>query len=171
MSTSPAIDDLRTDPHIERARPLPGRCYTDPEWAALERDTVFGRTWNLAAHAGQFPESGSYASVEVAGQPVVIIRDGDTLRAYYNVCRHRGGPLTEGCGRQRQFTCRYHGWSYALDGRVLRAPFMADELARNAGTLDLKPVQVARWANLVFANLDLSAGPLDALIGCVLFLE
>ena len=165
MATLPAIDGLRTDDRIEQARPLPGRRAVDPEWMAHERDAVFGRTWNLAAHAGQFPEPGSYASVEVAGQPIVIVRDGDGLRAFYNVCRHRGGPLTQGCGRQRQFTCRYHGWSYALDGRVLRAPFMADELARNAGTLDLKPVQVARWANLVFVNLDPAAGPLAAFLG------
>jgi choline monooxygenase len=159
------LGSLRTDPRIEQARPLPGRCYADPAWLAHERASVFGRTWNLAAHADQFPEPGSYASVEVAGQPIVIVRDGETLRAYYNVCRHRGGPLTEGCGRQRQFTCRYHGWSYALDGRVLRAPFMADELARNAGTLDLKPVKVARWANLVFVNLDPAAGPLAEALG------
>jgi choline monooxygenase len=160
---------LRTDARIDQARPLPGRCYTDAAWLAHERTAVFGRTWNLAAHAGQFPEHGSYASVEVAGEPVVIVRDGESLRAYYNVCRHRGGPLTEGCGRQRQFTCRYHGWSYALDGRVLRAPFMAEELARelarNAGTLDLRPVQVAQWAGLVFVNLDPAAGPLAEFLG------
>jgi choline monooxygenase len=160
-----ALGGLRTDPRIEHARPLPGRCYTDPAWLAHERDAVFARTWNLVAHADQFPEHGSFASVTVAGQPVVIVRDGETLRGHYNVCRHRGGPLTEGCGRQRQFTCRYHGWSYALDGRVLRAPFMADELSRNAGTLDLKPVRVARWADLVFANLDVAATPLAAFLG------
>jgi choline monooxygenase len=162
------LDQLRTDPRIEHARPLPGRCYTDPAWLAHERAAVFGRTWNLAAHTDQFPEHGSYASVEVAGEPVVIVRDGETLRAYYNVCRHRGGPLTEACGRQRQFTCRYHGWTYALDGRVLRAPFMADELARNAGTLDLKPVQVARWGNFVFVNLDPAAGPLTGFLGSLI---
>jgi choline monooxygenase len=166
-TTGLCIDDLRTDARIEHARPLPGRCYTDPAWLAFERDAVFGRTWNLAARADQFAEHGSYASLEVAGQPVVVVRDGEALRGYYNVCRHRGGPLTDGCGRQRQFTCRYHGWSYALDGRVLRAPQMADELARNAGTLDLKPVQVARWGNLVFVNLDGAAAPLDAFLGAM----
>lgn len=156
----PGTDDLRTDARIELARPLPGRYYTDPACLRAEQDLVFGRAWNLAGYTAQFPEHGSYAAVDVAGEPLVIVRDGDTLRGYYNVCRHRGGPLAEGCGRQRQFTCRYHGWSYALDGRVLRAPFMADELAHHAGTLDLKPVQVAQWGNLVFVNLDAAAAPL-----------
>jgi choline monooxygenase len=156
---------LRPDPDIRTARPLPGRCYTDPAWLAQERDAVFGRVWNLVAHAGQFAESGCFAAVDVAGQPIVIVRDGDALRAFYNVCRHRGGPLAEGCGRQRQFTCRYHGWSYAHDGRVLRAPLMAEELAVNAGRLDLKPVQVAQWANLVFVNLDPAAAPLADYLG------
>jgi choline monooxygenase len=165
--TTPSLttDDLGMDSRIERARPLPGRCYTDPAWLAHERDAVFGRTWNLAAHGGQFPEHGSYAAVEVAGEPIVLVRDGATLRGYYNVCRHRGGPLTAGCGRQRQFTCRYHGWSYALDGRVLRAPYMEDELARNAGALDLVPVRVGCWANLVFVSLDAAVAPLETFLG------
>lgn len=145
---------------IAAARPLPGRCYTDASWLDLEQDAVFGRAWNLVADAGALTEPGAYVSTAIAGEPIVIVRDGDTLRGFYNVCRHRGGPLTEGCGRQRQFNCRYHGWSYALDGRVLRAPLMADELARHAGTLDLVPVRVERWANLVFASMDPAAPPL-----------
>jgi choline monooxygenase len=153
------------DAHVAHARPLAGRWYTDPSLLAFERDAIFGRCWNLAGHAGQFAEPGSYSSVTIAGCPIVIVRDGDALRAFHNVCRHRGGPLTVGCGRQRQFTCRYHGWSYAHDGRVLRAPLMTDELARNAGTLDLKPVRVERWANLVFVNLDPAAPPLAAHLG------
>jgi choline monooxygenase len=157
-SASPHEQHVATD--IAHARPLPGACYTDAAWVAREREALFGRNWNLAAHAEQFAEPGSFASVTVAGEPIVIVRDGDTLRAFYNVCRHRGGPLTEGCGRQRQFTCRYHGWSYGHDGRALRAPYMSDELGRNPGRLDLKPVQVARWANLVFVNLDGGAAPL-----------
>lgn len=167
MSTSPASDRSRDPllpdvaPRIEDARPLPGRCYTDAAWPGIERDSVFGRAWNLVAHADDLAEPGRYVSTSLGGEPIVIVRDGDALRGFYNVCRHRGGPLTEGCGRQRQFTCRYHGWSYALDGRVLRAPFMADELARNAGSLDLVPVRVERWGNLVFANLDVGAAPLS----------
>lgn len=154
------------DAHIERARPLAGRWYTDASLLDAERDAVFRRCWNLAGHVDQFPEPGSYSSVTIAGEPVVIVRDGDAFRAYYNVCRHRGGPLTIGCGRQRQFTCRYHGWSYAHDGRVLRAPLMAEELARQApGTLDLKPVRVERWANLLFVNLDASAPALASHLG------
>lgn len=161
-----ALRDLTLHAEIARSRPLPGHYYADPAWLPRERDAIFARAWNLVGWAEQFAEPGAYSSVTVAGEPIVIVRDADALRAYYNVCRHRGGPLTDGCGRQRQFTCRYHGWSYALDGRVLRAPHMAEELAAHRATLDLRPVQVARWANLVFVNLDPAApGLVDSLGG------
>jgi choline monooxygenase len=147
-------DPRRADPGTDTARPLPGRCYTDPRVLERERDAVFGRSWNLVADAGRLAEPGAYASVEIAGRPLVLVRDGDTLRGFHNVCRHRGGPLTEGCGRQARLTCRYHGWTYGLDGRLLRAPEMSTETAAHGGSLDLRPVRVAQWANLVFATLD-----------------
>jgi choline monooxygenase len=155
-----APDDLRIDANLEHARPLPGRWYTDPRVFEQEREAVFGRSWNLVGHAGQFAAAGDYASIDVAGRPLVVVRDGDELRAFHNVCRHRGGPLTAGCGRHARFTCRYHGWSYALDGRLLRAPQMADEIATRAGTLDLKPARAATWAGLVFATTSTEVPPL-----------
>jgi choline monooxygenase len=158
----PGADVPRVDADVAHARPLPGACYVHEDWARAERTAVFARSWQLATHEAALAAPGSYVAVDVAGHPVVVVRSGAELRAYHNVCRHRGGPLAEGCGTATRLTCRYHGWSYGLDGRLLRAPLMDAETAAHDGALDLRAVAVAAWAGLVFVNLDPDAAPFDA---------
>ena len=86
---------------------------------------------------------------------------GTALRGYYNICLHRAGPVAEGCGKRQSLQCKYHGWTYGLDGTLLRAPEMGDAEGFDPAKMHLLPIQVAVWGPLVFANLDLAAPSLE----------
>ncbi|NBC17578.1 MAG: Rieske 2Fe-2S domain-containing protein [Bacteroidetes bacterium] len=152
-------ETLRTAP-LARAETIPSSWYVDPRMHAFEQDAVFARTWQLVGHVGQMPSAGDYLTAAVAGNPVVVVRDRDDgLRAFYNVCRHRGGPLaTARCGHARMLQCQYHGWTYRLDGSLRGVPrFDRTELfdKRDYG---LVPLAVDTWQGLVFVRLEDGAG-------------
>ena len=127
---------------------------------ALEQERVFGRTWQLAGHAADVGESGQYFTTEVAGESVVVLRDGDVLRGFHNVCLHRAGPVASGCGKRQTLQCKYHGWTYRLDGSLLRTPGMEDARHFRPEEMHLVPVRVEAWGPLIFVNLDLKAPPI-----------
>ena len=110
------------DLNIERASTIPARLYTDPVVLALEQERVFGRT--------------------CAGESVVVLRDGDVLRGFHNVCLHRAGPVASGCGKRQTLQCKYHGWTYRLDGSLLRTPGMEDARHFKPEDMHLVPVRV-----------------------------
>ena len=103
---------------LESATALAARFYADPAVLEHEREQVFARSWQLAAHAGELAGAGDHVVCTVAGVPVLIVRGADgVLRAFHNVCRHRAGPLATASGRgATTLRCRYHGWTYSLDG-------------------------------------------------------
>jgi choline monooxygenase len=148
------------DPNIARASTIPARVYNDPVFLELERERVFARTWQLVGRADQVREHGQYFTAQVGNDPIVVLRDGATLRGFYNVCLHRAGPVASGCGRRNTLQCRYHGWTYALDGTLKRAPEMEGVERFAPADMHLAPVQVATWGPLVFANVDGKAPPL-----------
>ena len=148
------------DANIARAATIPARLYVDPVYLELERDRIFGRTWQLAARTEQLERTGDFAAVEVAGERVVLVRDGDEIRGFHNICLHRAGPVAQGCGRRQTLQCRYHGWTYDLRGGLIRAPEMEGVENFSKEDMRLLPVQVAVWGPLVFVNLDLKAPPL-----------
>ena len=118
-----SLPDFAVDADIARAWTLPSALYTDAAVYEAERERMFARTWQLAGRHEQAAKPGDYFTTEIAGEPLLICRDGeDKLRAFYNVCRHRAGPPAEGCGSRKVFRCAYHGWTYGLDGRLLNAP-------------------------------------------------
>jgi choline monooxygenase len=148
------------NPDIRRAETIPARCYTDPVFLALEEEKVFGRTWQLVGRLADVAEPGSFLTAEIGDEAIVVVRDGETLRGFHNICLHRAGPVAEGCGKRKTLQCRYHGWTYRLDGSLLRAPEMEGSEGFDPESMRLLPVQVASWGPLVFANLDLKAPPL-----------
>jgi choline monooxygenase len=148
------------DLNIEHASTIPARLYTDPLFLELEQERVFGRTWQLVGHAASIRENGQYFTAEVGGESIVVLRDGDRLRGFHNVCLHRAGPVASGCGKRQTLQCKYHGWTYRLDGSLLRTPGMEEARHFTADEMRLVPVQVAAWGPLVFVNLDLKAPPL-----------
>lgn len=148
------------DPNIETAATIPARLYVDPVYLELESERIFARTWQLVGRAEQVAETGQFFTTEIAGESVVILRDGATLRGFHNVCLHRAGPVAYGCGKRQTMQCKYHGWTYNLKGDLLRAPEMEGTAKFRAEDMHLVPIQVERWGPLVFANLDLKAAPL-----------
>lgn len=149
------------DPNIAGASTIPARLYTDAVFLELERERIFGRTWQLVARAEQLAEKGMYVTAEIGDEAIVLVNDGDGLRGFHNVCLHRAGPVAQGCGRRQTLQCRYHGWTYSLRGELLRAPEMEGVERFSPEQMRLIPVQVARWGPLVFANLDPKAPPLE----------
>jgi choline monooxygenase len=149
------------DDRLERAETPPASWYTDARVLEEERRRVFGRTWQMAGRAEQAAEPGQFFTAEVGGEPVLVVRDaGGHLRAFSNVCRHRAGPVASGAGSCERFRCGYHGWTYALDGRLLSArEFDGVECFRQEENT-LPEFRVETWGALVFVNLDAAAAPL-----------
>ena len=160
---SPAT--LRSLP-LAQAETIPSSWYTDAQVHRFEREAIFGRSWQLVGHRSQLETPGAYLAAQVAGDPVVVVRGQEgALRAFYNVCRHRGGPLvTTRCGRATMLQCQYHGWTYRLDGALRGVPrFDRTELfdKRDYG---LVPLNVATWQGLVFVRMVAGEPSLPALV-------
>ena len=146
-----------------RSWTLPSRYYTDP--AILEREVagIFRRAWLCVGHLCDLGEPGCYLTERVAGQPVLVIRGRDgTLRAFFNVCQHRGHELLRGSGRiPGGITCPYHAWSYGHDGTLLAARMTEHVPCFDKADFPLRPVGLAVAAGLVFVNLDAGAAPFE----------
>jgi choline monooxygenase len=151
------MEPFEIDADVSRARSLPPEWYVAPEALARERRGVFARTWQLAARAQELAQVGDYVASEVAGEPVLIVRaaEGDGgLRAWSNVCPHRAGPLASGSGKRRTIQCGYHGWTFDLEGKLLRAP---EAEGRDLSDVSLAPLAVGVWGPLVFVALEPAA--------------
>lgn len=147
---------------IETASTLPSAFYVDPGYLEIEKQKIFWRTWQIVGRSEQLVNPGDYFTAELCGEPLLVVRDAEkTLRAFYNVCRHRAGPPAEGCGNRKVFRCGYHGWTYALDGRLLNAPEMDGTQNFYVEDFRLRPVHVAEWEGQVFVNLDPDTEPLS----------
>jgi len=156
----------RTRAALPAAHHLPGDFYTSPEIQRLERDRIFRREWLCVGRVEEFPNPGDYAALCIADEPVVLCRDrSGKLRAFFNVCRHRGTEVALGCGNSTRFTCPYHAWTYDLDGRLLGAPFTDDIENFDRALFGLKPVNLDSWGGFVFINLDPAARPLADALG------
>ncbi|MBY0525709.1 MAG: Rieske 2Fe-2S domain-containing protein [Gemmataceae bacterium] len=147
---------------LERAHTIPSTWYLDPEIAAAERRHVFGATWQAVGRVDQLAGPGSYFTANVAGEPVVVVRDTDgVVRAFANVCRHRAAQvMNEPQGQATRLRCRYHGWTYDLCGKLRGTPEfdgVADFRREDHG---LPPLAVDIWGPLVFVHLGTNPPPL-----------
>ena len=146
---------------------LPVDLYSGDAAMRNDRTAILRRTWQFVGHESQVPAAGDYLADVVGAAPVVVVRKADgELAAFHNVCRHRAGALVAdgqgNCGEA--FTCRYHGWRYALDGRLRNAVDFGAAPGFDPREYGLFPIRVATWRGLVFVNLDLEARSLAALI-------
>jgi Rieske 2Fe-2S family protein len=147
---------------------LPGQFYTDPAWLAREMERVFARMWLAAGRADQLAEPGMFIRRDVAGASVLIVRGQDrSIRAFHNVCRHRGTRLCTGeHGTLRgSIQCPYHAWTYGLDGQLLAAPLMDEVEGFVRSEYPLRSVACETWDGHIFVNLDDVPGPLAAQLG------
>ena len=158
-------EELKGRPALARAETIPSAWFTEPRFHQLDSEAIFARTWQGVGHEGRLAELGSWFVADVAGDPVVVVRDrSGELRAFYNVCRHRGGPLAtaDGCGRVLQ--CEYHGWTYQLDGTLRGVPHWNLVELFDREDYGLVQIQVQSWEGQIFVNLDTGAVPLDQVL-------
>ncbi len=146
---------------------LPNAAYTSPDFYTLEQQRVFRRTWVFAGFAHQLPDSGDMLPIELAGQPLLLIRGEDNrIRAFHNVCSHRGAKLVDQpqCGR-RNIVCPNHSWSYDLQGKLKARPHFFgggkhDVNREPCHRADLAEVRCDVWFDWVFVNISGDAAPL-----------
>ncbi|KAE8140198.1 Rieske [2Fe-2S] iron-sulfur domain-containing protein [Aspergillus pseudotamarii] len=141
---------------------LPANWYTSPEMWELERRAIFSRKWMLITHKMRLPSTGDYLVYDIAGYPFILVRDKDgNFNAFHNVCRHRAFPVvTEGEGKARIFACKYHGWSYGLNGKLAKAPGYQDLDGFDKSKNGLFQIHVHVDSNgFIWANLDAKEQP------------
>jgi choline monooxygenase len=139
----------------------PASFYIDPARLEFEQHDVFARSWQLVGRADQLARPGDYFTTRLGREPLLFTNDGGTLRGFYNVCRHRAGPVAAGCGNAERLACRYHGWVYDLSGKLLRTMEMEGAEDFDFGNVRLEPIAVHRFGPLIFAALDRSTPPFD----------
>ncbi len=158
------LSDLGIQP-LERSETIPSAWYTDAEMHDFDEEHVMATTWQCVGHSSQLKEPGDYVTATVANNPVVALRDKEGgVKAYYNVCKHRGGPLaTEACGHLRKgvLQCQYHGWTYLLDGSLRGVPRFDRTDLFDKMDFGLTSIKFAEWEGLLFVNLDDEPDPLE----------
>jgi choline monooxygenase len=176
MSTSKPLR-LDMNEQIECAFTLASRFYTDPTVLEIEKEKIFRKTWQLVGTTMQscgacngvaktIADPETHFTSEIAGEPVLIIRDKQgTLRAFSNVCRHRAGPIALGSGCKNVMRCQYHGWTYALDGKLIGTPDVDGVEFFDRSTMGMVPLRLETWGDLIFVNFDKEAESLATVLG------
>ena len=145
---------------------LPYSWYSDPELLRREQEKIFRSAWQYAGHLGELPEPGTFFTTRAGRTPVVVTRARDNeIRAFLNVCRHRGFPVAQGAGKRETIQCPYHAWTYGLDGSLRAAPRASEEEDFRQDELGLVPASVGTWGPFVFVNAAADAEPLGDALG------
>lgn len=148
----------------ETASVLPRAAYLDPAWFEAEQTLLFARSWLFAGLARELAADGDYLTVEAGPVPLLVVRTGGGLRAFRNICRHRGARLLEGRGNAKVITCPYHRWCYGRDGRLRGIPD-ANRFPAGTRELGLVEARVANWNGMLFVNADEGAESFEAWLG------
>jgi choline monooxygenase len=140
---------------IEIAPTPPSSWYTDRDFLDRETETVFRSTWQFVARADQLESPGDYVSGRFLDAPWVVVRGHDReLRAFFNVCRHHAAEVASGAGCASSLTCPYHGWRYALDGRLESAPRLGPARGFDRALFGLVPMAVTTLGPFVGLHLS-----------------
>jgi len=147
--------------------PIPGKRYVDPAFLELEEAEMWRKSWLYAGHVDQLPTPGSWFLNRNTGSPVIVTRTlSGEIKAFYNTCQHRGGPLVkEDAGEARGFVCGYHGWSYTLDGKLTAVRDRRDFPEFDMACHSLIAVRCELLGSMIFLNADPEAQPLIEHIG------
>jgi choline monooxygenase len=155
---APAPPELATPSYL-----LPPSAYSSTSWFEQERAALFTRRWALVASLDELDEAGDYAATTIGSAPIVVVRGEDgEVRAFHNLCRHRGTVLLQGTGRvDRSIRCFYHQWRYDLDGALAVVPQRKDQFPDLIPSeWGLVPAAIAVWEGMVFVHPDAGAPPL-----------
>jgi phenylpropionate dioxygenase-like ring-hydroxylating dioxygenase large terminal subunit len=134
---------------------LPAWTYRDAEFFELEKERVFAPSWQVVCHESDLPQAGDWHTLDYLGESVIVVRGKDhTLRAFTNVCRHRGSRILDGNhGCAKKFICPYHAWTYELDGSLSGVPDSASYPILDKGKSGLVPVSMEIWRGFIFVRL------------------
>jgi carnitine monooxygenase subunit len=134
---------------------LPSWTYRDPEFFDVEMTRVMRPSWQVVCHTSDIANTGDWQTLEFLNESIVVIRGDDRqVRAFTNVCRHRGSRLlSEMSGCAKRLTCPYHGWTYGLDGRLLGVPGKSDYPGLDMEAHGLVPVELEVWRGFIFVRL------------------
>ena len=156
LTRLPGDAPFTTDPG--QSFTMPARFYTDKDIYDLEKSAIFYKTWHYAGHVSQVAEPNSYFTTKIHNQNIFVARGRDgQVRAFYNVCAHRGHELLEGAGRKSVITCPYHAWSFDFDGNLLNARNSENVEGFDKCDFSLKEVRLEVFCGLVMINLDPNA--------------
>jgi phenylpropionate dioxygenase-like ring-hydroxylating dioxygenase large terminal subunit len=157
------MDPKLIDPAEIRPDFIPKDAYISREFAELEAKYLWPRVWQMACREEEITNPGQYVTYEVANETIVVLRGKDgEIRAFHNVCPHRGRRLTSGCGQTSEIVCRFHGWRFGLDGKNTHVSDREDwDGALTDDYLALHPVKVGSWGGFVFINMDPDCEPLE----------
>jgi phenylpropionate dioxygenase-like ring-hydroxylating dioxygenase large terminal subunit len=147
------------------AQSLPWSWYSDPDVLRREQERIFRRAWQYVGHSGRVPEVGDRFSAWAGEIPVLVMRAEDGVRAFLNVCRHRGSLLVDGESSGKSVQCPYHAWTYDLDGSLRAAPRSDREPEFDPEGLSLVPLRTSAWGPFLFVNPDAEARPLAETLG------
>ncbi len=137
------------------ANAMPKSVYTSPEFLSLELEHIFAKEWLCAGRADALKKPGDYLTMEIAGEPVIVLRDRDNdLKALSNVCRHRMSILLEGRGNARAIVCPYHAWTYNLDGSLRGAPGMTSNEGFCKENISLPNIRCVDWNGWILVTLN-----------------
>ena len=140
---------------------LPAWTYYDADFLELEKERVFRPSWQVVCHESDIPQRGDWHTLEYIGESVIVVRGEDSqLRAFTNVCRHRGSRLVDGAkGCAKKLVCPYHAWTYDLDGKLTGVPDAASYPTLDKSSSGLAPVDLEVWRGFVFVRLFDDGGP------------
>ncbi len=150
---------------LNKARTLPAYACADPDFHAFDLQQIFAVSWQLVGRADQVRAVGDHVVAEIAGKPVIVVRGNDSvLRGFFNVCKHRAGPLALVNGNARQLQCKYHGWTYTLEGQLRATHEMQEAEDFDLSCIHLDTIHLGEWQGLVFAAMDQPTVPLEELV-------
>ncbi len=142
---------------------MPRKYFVSPDIFATEQKNIFSKNWLLVGHQSQIPRSGDFFLATVTGENLIVTRDqGSVIRAFFNVCRHRGTRVKEdACGHSSTIQCPYHAWTYGLDGKLIGAPHMDEVPGFDKADYSLHSANVGLWEGFIFVNLEHNPEPVE----------
>lgn len=145
---------------------VPVSRYISREFHDREMSRLWPRVWQMACHETDIPNAGDYTTYEIGNRSFIVVRAGDDeIKAFPNACLHRGMQLVDGQGHAGAFACRFHGWTWNLDGSLRRIPESWDFPQVRDRAMCLPEAKVGRWGGFVFLNPDRNAEPFDEYLG------
>ena len=147
---------------VQTASHAPGEIYYSEAVFKLEKEQIFKKDWLCVGRVEEVEKPGDYTTLRIVGEPVLITRNAQgELKAFANVCLHRGVEIANGQGNAEFFSCPYHAWNYDLDGNLVGASFMRETVGFDTRNCKLKTVHIGEWAGWIFINLSANPMPLE----------